>query len=68
MAKKRLSDGDRANLVLEKMQKRDDAARAERRRRLRNGMSRALLHLTDVEMAEIEPILHGAIGRSVMSR
>lgn len=63
--KKALSKVD---ALLIKMQKREDDVRAERRRKLANGMSRALLHLSDAEMDEIEPVLHGAIGRSIMAR
>jgi hypothetical protein len=54
--------------MLAKMQRREDDARSARRRRLTNGMSRALLHLTDGEMGEIEPVLYAAIGRSIMAR
>lgn len=58
----------RIESFLARAQKREDDARAERRRQLQNGLSRALVHLTDAEMAEIEPVIFGAIGRSIVRR
>lgn len=57
-----------AKKLIARLQKQEDDAKAERRRLLANGLSRALLHLTDDEMALIEPVVYTAIGRSVVQR
>lgn len=48
------------------LQRQEDKALAERRRRLYNGVSRALLHLRDDEMAAIEEVVYRAVGRSMV--
>lgn len=54
--------------MLADMQKAEDQIVAERRKRLSNGFSRALLHLSKDEMASIEEVVWRAIGRSVILR
>ena len=54
--------------LIARLQREEDKALADRRRRLTNGLSRALLHLNPTEMDALETIIHGAVGRSVCAR
>ena len=54
--------------LIASMRKEEEDIRGERRRRLANGFNRALLHLNDEEIGEIEPLIQRAVGRSIMSR
>lgn len=54
--------------LLRRLKKQEDREIAERRRKLANGFSRALLHLDGREMYEIEQIIYRAVGRSIVGR
>ena len=58
----------KASELLATIVRAENEDRAKRRRRLYNGVSRALLHLNDYEISAIEQIIWLAIGRSQMEK
>jgi hypothetical protein len=60
------SEKKATDALIAKLQQREDEEHSQHRRQLAKGFLRAMSHLTDQEMQDIEEILYRAIGRSVV--